>query len=98
MEKKELYKNKQVLEIEASGYEVLPGLIEIFLDALFDKRSGKSKRIMALIPKQYFDERGKLFTSKYCNILGVVHYVANMTDNFAIDTFRLLKGISIGGY
>jgi dGTPase len=97
-EKYKLYKNQEVIQIEAAGFEVLPGLLEIFLTALNKPKLEKSKKIFPLIPKQYFNKGGRRFSDPYENILGVIQYVSNMTDKYAIDTYRLLKGISISGY
>ena len=94
-----LYRNEEVMKIEAAGFEILPGLLDSFLTATVDKpQLEKSKKIFSLIPKQYFNKGGDIFTDPYENILSVIQYVSNMTDTYAIDTYRLLKGISIGGY
>ena len=87
-----------IVEIEAAGFEILPGILDIFLKAILNPSSEKHRKILALIPKQYFDEGGKPFEREYENILTVVQFVASMTDNFAVDTYRLLKGISLPSY
>ena len=113
-DQEKVYRSRQVLEIEAAGFEMLPGILGSFLNALSKPESDKSKKILALIPRQYLNKRTELFNrdyekqeynkgvvlfdTDYENILTIVQYVASMTDNFAVDTYRLLKGISLPSY
>ena len=47
---------------------------------------------LKLIPEQFFDENG----TDYQKVLGVIDFVSGMTDNFATDLYRKIKGIDIG--
>lgn len=93
-----IYRAQPILEIEAAGFEVLAGLLDTFLTAIFDDSSKRSQMIKRLIPDQYLDAKRQRFPDKYQNILNITEMVAGMTDTYAIDTFRKLKGISLPTY
>src|SRR4030095_5576338 len=52
-----IYNSQKVLEIQAAGFEVLPGLMEIFMDALEDhaahgkKAAARHTNIVRMLPK-----------------------------------------------
>jgi len=90
--KEKIYAHKQVLQIEAAGFVVIPGLLDTFLSAIAEPDKSSSKKILGLIPKEYiFDFKEK----QYDSIMSITTYVAGMTDNFAIDTYRNLRGIQL---
>ena len=47
---------------------------------------------LKLLPQQFIYEDG----SDYQKVLGVIDFVSGMTDNFATDLYRKIKGIDIG--
>ena len=99
LDRKFVYRSRQVLEVEAAGFEILPGTLDAFLGAIIlNPDSGKSNKIQALLPRQYFDKGGSLFDNNYENILNIIQFAANMTDNFAVDSYRLLKGTTLPSY
>ena len=89
----QIYSYRKVLEIEVAGYEILGGLLESFLSAVFfDTRHDRQTR--ELIPKQYLDDS----LDKYDKIMNITQFISGMTDNFALDTFRAIKGIALPNY
>lgn len=97
---KYLYNWERVLSIEATGFEVLGGLITEFIKAsnicLKCNRLTVKKRalkIYQLLPEQYKhkDDNEEL----YERYLKVIDYVAGMSDSFAINLYRKIKGIQI---
>lgn len=94
-----IYSYKSVIEREAAGYEVIGGLLDTFIkavnEAAEDKLSTKNKSIIQLLPKQFFDKKGKVEKNLYNRLLRVTDYVSGMTDSFAISLFRRIKGISL---
>jgi dGTPase len=96
---KDMYHSRSVLETEAAGFEVLPGLLDIFLKAALSKEKTKQADVvLGLIPAQYFNPEGRIFDDVYERILYITQYIACMTDTFAIDTYRLFKGIALPNY
>ena len=47
---------------------------------------------LQLLPKQFVYEG----VSDYQKVLGIIDYVSGMTDNYATDIYRKIKGIDIG--
>ncbi len=86
-----IYNDKSVIEIELAGYNVIGGLLEEFISAIVNAERKKSKKLLALIPSQ-FDVKNESFYEK---TLAIVDYISGMTDLFAIDLFRKIKGISV---
>ena len=71
-------------------YELLSHFI---LPILIDKkdRSKSEEKAVLLIPSQFLYEQ----ETAYKRILGILDYVSGMTDNYAIDLYRRIKGIEI---
>lgn len=87
-----IYKARQVLEIEAAGFEVIGGLLSFFVDAVLAERpSQQQKKILELLPPEV---KNKEITS-YGKLLNVCSYVAGLTDKHAINLYRKLKGIEL---
>jgi len=93
-----IYKSRQNLEIEAAGYEVINGLLEVFITALLDHKSRYGRKMIELLPKQYLNREGKPFDDPYLNILNVTAFVSGMTDTYAINLYRTIKGLSLTSY
>jgi dGTPase len=88
-----IYNDRSVIEIEISGYQIIGTLLEVFVDAILEPQKGISKKMLMLIPDQY---RGEL-QSTYQKIQSVVDFVSGMTDLYALDLYRKIKGINIPG-
>ena len=91
----QIYSNKSVLQVEAAGFQVLPGLLYIFLNAIKNNEKESSKKILNILPDEYIFDYKK---EPYNAIMGALTYVAGMTDQFAVDTYRNLKGIQLPNY
>jgi dGTPase len=90
-----IYNHRSVLEIENAGYNVMYELLSHFILPLLkdkDNRDNSEKKALKLLPKNYnYDGE-----SNYKKVLGVLDYVSGMTDNYATDLYRRIKGIDIG--
>nr|WP_319573161.1 deoxyguanosinetriphosphate triphosphohydrolase [uncultured Draconibacterium sp.] len=91
----EIYAHRSVVEIEIAGYKIIGTLLEEFVDAIMntDKKDKYSQKILSLLPGQYKTNDD----SVYLKIQSVVDFVSGMTDIFALDLYRKLKGISLPG-
>jgi dGTPase len=90
-----IYNHKNVIEIENAGYNVMYELLDHFIPSILtpkDERKSYDKMALKLLPKQFLYEEG----SDYQKVLGVIDFVSGMTDNFATDLYRKIKGIDIG--
>ena len=93
---KRIYQSKAVLEIEAAGFEVLGGLMEIFIEAVLGNKSGRNEKIRMLIPAHYTKEEDiATQDGLYRVLLNISEFVSSMTDNSAISLYRKMKGISL---
>jgi dGTPase len=99
-----IYRSRQVVEIEASGHEVLPGLLQEFILAgqyALEKKSGERKTV----PRKYFniwllfppEIQAKVLesTSLYSMIRIILDLISGLTDKHALGLFRKMKGMSV---
>lgn len=92
----EIYGHRAVLEIENAGYNVMYELLNHFIPSILKditKLRSYDKMALKLLPSQFVYDEG---ASDYQKILGVIDFVSGMTDNYATDLYRKIKGIDIG--
>ena len=90
-----IYNHRSVVEIENAGYNVMHELLAHFVPPIIKDKNARSKsesKAIKLIPSQFLYENGGAYNS----VLGVLDYVSGMTDNYATDLYRKIKGIDIG--
>ncbi|UII22007.1 deoxyguanosinetriphosphate triphosphohydrolase [Fulvivirga ligni] len=92
---KQIYRCRQVMETETAGFEVLPGLLETFTQAVCgDDGSKKSKAISGLMPPEIKEEVQGAETV-YEKLMACIDFISGLTDTHAISLYRKLKGISL---
>ena len=98
-----IYSNRRVAEVVAAGFEMVSGMLDIFVpcvDELAEERAGgkaassRSRRIGALLP-EYAAADPEEFARPYLRLLRVLDYISAMTDGYAVDLYQKLKGISL---
>jgi dGTPase len=89
----QVYAHRSVVEIEIAGYKIIGTLLEEFVGAIMNPKDLYSKKILSLLPEQY--KTGS--DSVYLKIQSIVDFVSGMTDVFALDLYRKIKGISLPG-
>ncbi|CAH0271614.1 deoxyguanosinetriphosphate triphosphohydrolase [Chryseobacterium sp. WG14] len=90
-----IYNHKAVVEIENAGYNVMYELLDHFIPSILkpeDERKSYDKKALKLLPRQFVYETG----TDYQKVLGIIDFVSGMTDNYATDLYRKIKGIDIG--
>jgi dGTPase len=90
-----IYGHRSVVEIENAGYNVMYELLNHFIPPIIlekEHRKSYDKKALQLLPAQFIYENA----SVYERVLGVLDFVSGMTDNFATDLYRKIKGIDIG--
>lgn len=86
-----IYNAPSVIQIEVAGYKVMDGLLEEFIPAYLNQRkSHYDKKLLALMPRQFYTQD----ESVYAKIRSVLDFVSGMTDLYAVELFRKIKGIS----
>ncbi len=89
----QVYSHRSVVEIEIAGYKIIGTLLEEFIGAIVQPENTYNKKILSLLPDQY--NSGS--ESTYNKIQSVVDFISGMTDIFALDLYRKIKGISLPG-
>ncbi|HEV7380755.1 MAG TPA: deoxyguanosinetriphosphate triphosphohydrolase [Dyadobacter sp.] len=87
---KKIYNYSSVVQIEVAGYKVMGGLLEEFIPAYLNNKSNYTKKLVELIPKQFITRN----EDTYSKIQTVLDFVSGMTDIYAVELFRKIKGIS----
>lgn len=95
--KKYIYNWHDVLALEATGFEVLSGLVSEYVEAsnycIECPPSTQSKRaikIYNLLPDQYCHTDDD--EERYFRYLKVVDYTSGMSDSFALNLYKQIKG------
>jgi len=88
-----IYQNRPVLEIEAAGFEVLGGLLDACVKAVFHPESKHHRKLAALIPPHYLQLPQA--ASAYERIIHITDFVASLTDQAALGLYRKIKGIEL---
>ena len=87
-----IYNAPAVVQIEIAGFKVMNALLEEFVPAyLKSNKTMFDKKIVAMIPEQFHAEN----EDAYSKIRAVLDFVSGMTDVYAVDLYRKIKGISI---
>ena len=95
-----IYNYRKVIEIESAGFEVLSGLLDLFLNAVLGKKTDRNRCNIKLIPEQFqpFDEQINTPEGRYEAIMNIIQFISGMTDIYALDTYKSLKGIALPVY
>ena len=88
---REIYNHKSVIKIELTGFNVLGILLDEFITAIFNPDSNYSQKILSILPSQ-FSVEGHSF---YKKALSIVDFVSGMTDLYAVDLYKDIKGINL---
>ncbi len=96
-----IYSTKRGVEIEIAGYEVLGGLLDVFMSAVNDLATNgdricnRSKKLASQLPAECVvaaREHGP-----YLRLLRMLDFVSGMTDSYAVALYRRVKGIALPG-
>jgi dGTPase len=88
-----IYKHPIVVHREMAGYTILQGLLGEFLQLVLQPETLRSKQLRSLIPYPFQNKENE--KSLYLNLRSILDFIAAMTDQEAMDLFRLLKGIKV---
>ena len=92
-----------VLQIEAAGFEIISGLLDVVAGSIETcarpfENTGQNlfgQKVLKLIPEEFIGPDRKPHPDPYERILLAVDFVAGMTDTFALDLFRKIRGVTI---
>lgn len=96
---KNIYHARNVVEIEAAGHQVLPGLLEEFLQTgehiVQRSVSRKYNNLSLLLPGEVVSSIRKDVGEPYQMVRNVIDFVSGLTDRHALSLYRKIKGISL---
>ena len=88
---KRIYSSRQVVEVELAGYKVLGGLMEEFIPAVLTPEKPFSQKYIDLMPQQFRTDSD----IPYDRVMSALDFISGMTDLYAVDLFKKLKGIDL---
>ena len=93
-----IYRARHVTEIEAAGFEILPGLMGMFTAAAEtrgESTSGRQHQLAwRLLPPEVQTAVISAGDDTYAMLRAVVNYVSGLTDRHAVAMHRKLKGMA----
>jgi dGTPase len=86
-----VYKSKEVIEKELTGYKVLNFLLKTFTSSVINWRDDKvnafDELALECIPKEYLNKD----TDLYSSLLDVSCFIASLTDGLALEWYKKLS-------
>ncbi len=98
-----IYATTRGVEIEAAGYEVLGGLLDVFFGSADDvarhgrEASARSRKLLQLVPTQFLGVKRAPQADPYLRVLMMTDFVSGMTDSYAVSLYKRVRGISLPG-
>lgn len=86
-----IYHCKDVVDIEIAGYTVIMTLTDLMVKAVTHPEKAFSQLLINRVSTQY----DILADTLYERIMAVLDYISGMTDVYALDLYRKIKGMSI---
>lgn len=86
-----IYRSRDVLDIELAGFHVISTLLELMIDAVKSPDKAYSELLINRVSSQYDIKAPTL----YGKIQAVLDYISGMTDVYALDLYRKIKGNSL---
>jgi dGTPase len=94
-----IYRARTVVEIEASGHAVLPGLLEEFVTTGQSLQginaSRKYENLQLMLPEEIRWQLTQQPENTYSMIRLIVDFISGLTDRHALSLYRKIKGIAV---
>lgn len=89
-----IYGHDTVIQVEIAGYNVMSELLHLFIPALLrETPSHKEQKVLKLFPFQFTGYEQT--ENAYEKVMSALDYISGMTDEYATEMYRRLKGITI---
>jgi dGTPase len=90
-----IYQSKEVIEKEISGFQVITELLNVFITAINNRHTNNltsyDQLILSFLPKHITSNDNTL----YHRLLDVSHYIASLSDSYAVLVYKKLKGFQL---
>jgi len=87
---KQIYNDQSVVKIELTGFKVLATLLQVFINGVLEPQNDYSRKLLSILPKQFKGTEGE---TEYTKIRHIIDFVSGMTDLYAVDLYKDIKGI-----
>ena len=87
-----IYHTNMVTQIQIAGFKILGIILKEYTDAVLKPETYYARNILSIMPEQYKVSKED---SMYTKIQTVVDYVSGMTDSYALNLYRKIKGIDL---
>ncbi|MBW7846713.1 MAG: deoxyguanosinetriphosphate triphosphohydrolase [Bacteroidales bacterium] len=84
-----IYQHPSVVKIELTGFSVLGTLLDTFIEAVLEPEKPYNAKLLSLLPQQFICNSDAL----YPKLQSVLDFVSGMTDLYAMQLYKDLKGI-----
>lgn len=96
-----IYATDRGVQIEIAGYEVLGGLLDIFMSAvneiaqLGDGATQRSRKLLGQLPSDCTEATRR--HGPYERLMRMLDFVSGMTDSYAVSLYKRMTGITLPG-
>lgn len=87
-----IYHTGIVTQIQIAGFKILATLLKEYMDAVLKPETYYARNILSVMPDQYKVQQED---SIYTKIQTVTDYISGMTDSYALNLYRKIKGIDL---
>ncbi len=89
-----IYKSPSVIEVEIAGFHVMSELLGVYIPSVLkNDKNILDKSIMSMMPTQFLGEVAN--ENPYLRVMNVIDHISSMTDAYATEHYRSLKGIEM---
>ena len=95
-----IYATPRGVKIEAAGFEVLGGLLDVFVSALndLDTQPRRSRKLLSLVPAENLGSGRTPDPEPYPRLMKILDFVSGMTDSYALELYKNVRGIALPGH
>ncbi|RLD84770.1 MAG: deoxyguanosinetriphosphate triphosphohydrolase [Bacteroidetes bacterium] len=94
--KQQIYNHPKVMKIELAGYQILYDLLALFVPAVLKHSpTHMDTKLKKIIPNQFMYDESIANISNYEKVFSVLDFLSGMTDEYALQLYKQLKGIEI---
>ncbi|MDR0983050.1 MAG: deoxyguanosinetriphosphate triphosphohydrolase [Culturomica sp.] len=89
---RKIYHSSIVTQIQIAGFKILATLLKEYSDAILKPETYYARNLLSIMPEQY---QVSSDASMYTKVQTVIDYVSGMTDSYALNLYRKIKGIEV---
>ena len=84
-----IYRHPSVIKVELTGFNIIGELTDEFVQAVLHPEKVYNKKLISLIPEQFKSDK----KDTYSQIQVALDYISNMTDLYAVQLYKDLRGM-----